>query len=229
MHNSWLQGINQEFASVQFLNGNHNLAVSLNMLSVTGIELRGNTASEEPDGETEALNTYVGLAYATTIFSDWQIGGQLKYLYEKYYFYSSDGVAFDLGVKKQNILPDLTWGIAIQNLGKMSVLKNEATTLPILLRTGVNYRLPLDLLNYNPILAADLVYVVDDITNMNFGFETRVLNHVDLRMGYVLGSDSHSFSGGFGLLFGVFNFAYAYIPFNYDLGSSHLFSLIVDF
>ncbi len=229
MHNSWFQGINQEFASIQFLNGKHNLAVSLNMLSVTGIELRGETATEVPDGETEALNTYVGLAYATTLFSDWQIGVQLKYLYEKYYFYSADGMALDLGIKKQNILPDLTWGAAIQNLGKMSVLKNDATALPILFRTGVNYTLPFNLLDYRPRLAADIVSVANDATNFNLGFETRVAGHIDLRLGYIIGSESQSFSGGFGLIFGVFNFAYAFVPFNYDLGNSHLFSLIVDF
>lgn len=229
MHNSWLQGINQEFASIQFLKGNHNLAVSLNMVSVTGIEIRGETANDVPDGETEALNTYVGFAYATTFFSDWQMGAQLKYLYEKYYFYSSDGFALDLGIKKQNVLPGLNWGAAIQNLGKMSVLKNDATTLPLLFRTGVNYSLPFQLLAFNPLLAADFVYVANDATNFNMGFETRVVGHIDLRLGYVLGSESHNFSGGFGLLFGAFNFAYAFVPFNYDLGSSHLFSLIVDF
>ncbi len=229
MHNSWLQDINQEFASIQFLNGKHNLAVSLNMLSVTGIELRGETASDLPDGETESLNTYVGLAYATTFLTDWQVGAQLKYLYEKYYFYSSDGIAFDLGVKKENILPGLTWGAAIQNMGKMSVLKNDATALPLLLRTGVNYLLPLNLFDYHPLLAADLVYVKDDATHFNLGFETRLAGHVDVRFGYVLGSESHSFSGGFGLLFGAFNLAYAFVPFNYDLGNSHLFSLIVEF
>ena len=229
MHNAWLQDINQEFAAIQFMKGAHNLAVSINMLNVSGIELRDETASEQPIGTTEVINTYLGLAYATTIADNWQVGLQMKYLYEKYYFESADGFAVDLGVQKQNILSGLGWGLAIQNLGKMSVLRNESTPLPMLVRTGMNYRLPVQLFDYQPLLAADLVYIADDITTLNFGFETRVVNHVDLRAGYVLGRESQHFRGGFGVLFGAFNFAYAFVPFDYDLGSAHLLSLAIDF
>ena len=131
MHNSWLQSMNHEFASIQFVSGNHNIAVSLNMMSVTGIELRDETASETPIGETQALNTYLGLAYATQIFNDWQIGIQAKYLYEKYYFFSADGFAIDIGLKKDDIFQDFSWGLVIQNLGTMSALKEESTKLPL--------------------------------------------------------------------------------------------------
>ena len=51
MHNSWIQGINHDFAAVQLFQGKHNVAISLNMMFVSGIELRGPTASEIPDGE----------------------------------------------------------------------------------------------------------------------------------------------------------------------------------
>jgi hypothetical protein len=229
MHNAWLQDINQEFAAIQFLNGDHNLAVSINMLNVSGIELRDETASEEPVGTTDVINTYLGLAYATTIMKDWQVGIQLKYLYEKYYFESADGFALDLGIKRQNILAGLNWALVIQNLGKMSVLRNESTPLPLLFRSGFNYKLPFQLFDYQPLLAADLVYVADDITTFNLGFETRIVNHVDLRAGYILGRDSQHFRGGFGIVFGAFDVAYAFVPFDYDLGSAHLLSLAIDF
>ena len=229
MHNAWLQDINQEFAAVQFLNGRHNLAVSINMLYVRGIELRDETASEQPIGSTDVINTYLGLAYATTVLSDWQVGLQMKYLYEKYYFESADGFALDLGVKKQNIIPGIGWGLAVQNLGKMSLLRNVSTPLPIILRTGLNYYLPLHLLDYQPLLAADFVYINNDATTFNLGFETRVAGHVDIRLGYLVGRESQSFRGGFGLLFGAFNFAYAFVPFSYDLGNAHLLSLAITF
>ena len=146
MHNSWLQDVNQEFAAIQFVNGTHNIAVSLNMISVTGIELRGETASEIPIGETHALNTYLGLAYATEIFGNWQIGLQAKYLYEKYYLFSANGLALDLGLKKENIIQDLSWGIVIQNLGKMSALIAEASLFPMSLRTVVHFFLTLQIM-----------------------------------------------------------------------------------
>jgi hypothetical protein len=229
MHNSWLQDINQEFAAIQFLNGKHNLAISVNMLSVSGIELRDETASETPLGTIDVINTYLGMAYATTFLSDWQIGLQLKYLFEKYYFDSANGFAFDIGIKKQNLLPGLGWGAVVQNLGKMSVLRSESTRLPFLFRTGINYTLPVRLIDHQPLLAADLVYISKDATTLNIGFETQLAGHVDLRFGYLLGRESQSFRGGFGLVFGAFNFAYAFVPFSYDLGNAHLLSLVVDF
>jgi len=229
MHNSWLQDMNHEFASIQFVNGIHNIAVSLNMISVTGIELRDDTASEMPIGETHAINTYLGLAYATQIFADWQIGLQVKYLYEKYYFFSADGFAVDLGLKKENILPDISWGLVIQNLGKMSALKEESTQLPLLVRTGIDYLLPFQILENRPLIAADVAYVLDDISTLNLGVEMPVMNYVDLRFGYVLGRESQSITAGFGLNYGIFNIAYAFVPYSYDLGNSHRFSLMVDF
>jgi hypothetical protein len=116
------------------------------MISVTGIELRGETASEIPIGDTQALNTYLGLAYATEIFDSWQFGLQAKYLYEKYYLYSADGFGLDLGIKKENLFENISWGLVIQNLGKMSALKEEATKLPMIVRTGVSYLLPFQIL-----------------------------------------------------------------------------------
>jgi hypothetical protein len=229
MHNSWLQDINHEFAAIQFINGKHNLAVSLNMISVSGIELRGETARDEPIGETQALNTYLGLAYATTIFNNLQVGLQVKYLYEKYYLNSADGFALDLGIKKRNILPDLSWGAVIQNIGKMSVLKKEATVLPLLLRTGIDYYLPWKILEDRPLLTTDIVHIINDVTNLNMGFEMRVLNNLDFRMGYVFFRESQSITAGFGLSYNIFHFAYAFIPYSYNLGNSHRFSLIVEF
>ena len=228
MHNAWLQDVNHDYAAVQFVQGVHNLAVSINMMNVTGIELRGESASEIPDGEIHALNSYIGLAYATTVWSDWQIGVQAKYLYEKYYLYSADGVALDIGLRKSNLLPGLNWGLAIHNMGKMSTLKETATPLPLLFKTGFNYTLPAKLLDGPVLLATDLSYVRDGVTTLHLGGEWGMTDYADLRVGYVLGRESQSISGGFGIAYGIFNFAYAFIPFNYDLGNSHRFSLLVD-
>jgi hypothetical protein len=228
MHNSWLQDINHEFAAIQFVNGTHNIAVSLNMMSVNGIELRDETASEIPIGETQSLNTYLGVSYATQLFAGWQIGLQIKYLYEKYYLYSADGFALDLGLKKTNLLPNLSWGLVFQNFGKMSVLKEVSTRLPFLIRTGVDYLLPIQILENRSLVAADITYVADDITTLNLGLEIPLVSYVDLRLGYIIGRESQSITSGFGLNYGIFHFAYAFVPFSYDLGNSHRFSLKVD-
>ena len=229
MHHSWLQDINHEFVALKFVSGQHNLAVSLDMISVSGIELRNEIASDDPIGETNALNTYLGLAYATTLFTDWQIGMQVKYLYEKYYMQSADGIAFDLGIQKKNIFNQLNWGFTIQNIGRMSSLKEQSTRLPVLLRTGISYYLPFRILNQNPQIAADITHVLDDVSLLHMGTEVPLTEYVDLRFGYLFGRASQSISAGFGLRYNVFNLAYAFVPYRYDLGNSHRFSLVVEF
>jgi hypothetical protein len=174
------------------------------------------------------LNTYLGLAYATQVLQDWQVGIQAKYLYEKYYLFSADGFAIDLGLKKKDLIQDLSWGFVIQNLGKMSALKEESTRLPLVIRTGFDYLLPLQILDNQPTLATDVAYVLDDVTTLNLGVEVPLASYVDLRLGYVLGRESQSITGGFGLNYGIFHIAYAFVPYSYDLGNSHRFSLKVD-
>lgn len=228
MHNTWLQDVNHEFAAIQFANGKHNLAISLNLVSVSGIELREETASVDPIGETQALNTYLGLSYATIVMDNWQVGLQVKYLYEKYYLNSADGFALDLGIKKENLIPDLGLGLVLQNLGKMSVLKDQSTTLPFLIRAGANYKLPIKLMENQPLLAADVTHVFNDASTFGLGLETKVIDHVDIRFGYVFGRASQSITAGFGVSLGIFNLAYAFVPYSYDLGNSHRFSLVVE-
>ena len=228
MHNSWLQGINHEFAAIQFANGEHNLAVSFNLISVTGIELRDETASVDPIGETQALNSYLGIAYATKVLESWLVGVQLKYLYEKYYLNSADGFALDFGIKKENLLPDVGVGLVIQNMGKMSTLKNQSTNLPLLVRAGINYKLPFTIMNDQPLLAADFSHIFSNASTVGLGLETTLVEYVDIRFGYVFGRESQSLTAGFGVCFGIFNISYAFVPYSYDLGNSHRFSLLVD-
>jgi hypothetical protein len=229
MHNAWIQDVSHDFAAVQLFRGTHNIALSLNMMFVSGIELRGERATEEPDGETGAHNVNLAVSYATEITKGWKIGASLKYLYEKYYLESAAGYAFDLGVIKENLLPDISFGAVLQNIGSMAKLRNESTSLPAALRAGVGYRLPISILNHRPLVAADFYYVNDDVTRVGLGFETAMFDNFDLRAGYVLGSETMSLTAGLGVRYGLFNIAYAFVPFDYDLGNSHRFSLSIAF
>lgn len=229
MHNSWIQGINHEFAAVQLLNGRHNLAFSLNMMFISGIELRGDRATEVPDGETSAQNVNLGISYATELVKDWKIGGQVKYLYEKYYFESAGGFAVDIGVLKRNILPDFSWGAVIQNVGSMQKLKDESSRLPLSIRSGVSYHTPWTVFENQPLLAADIYYVHNDVTRFGLGMEAGVYENLAIRAGYIFGSETIGITAGLGVQFDRYNISYAFVPFQFDLGQSHRFSLAIDF
>jgi hypothetical protein len=229
MHNSWLQDINHEFLAIQLFRGKHNLAIAVNLIQVTGIQLRGERATENPIGTSSAINMYLGLNYATPLGQEWSVGGQVKYLYEKYYLTPADGIALDLGLRKRGILPDLEWGLSIQNIGTMNKLRSTATSLPLILRTGVGYILPVKITADKPLTALDLYFTSHKQVQLNWGTDIPVSAGISLRGGYALGADSHGFAAGFGLQYWKINIAYAFVPYRYDLGDSHRFSFVVYF
>lgn len=229
MHNAWLQGVNHEFAAVHLFQGKHNVAFSLNMIHVSGISLRGERATDTPDGETSAYNANLAMSYASTFFNDWKIGVQIKYLYEKYYLSSANGFALDIGILKTNILPDISWGVTLQNIGKMNKLRLEETKLPVILRTGISYILPWRVLDNRPQIATDFVYVNDDVSHLNVGLNTGIYKNFEFRLGYILGRDGFDFTTGFGVSYKGYNISYAFVPYHFDLGNSHRFSVIIDF
>jgi hypothetical protein len=228
MHNAWLLDINHEFAAVQLFQGKHNIAFSLNTISVGDIELR-QTASSQPDGYATANNTYLAVAYARSLKDDFSLGIQVKYLYERYYLVSSGGIALDIGAMKRSVLPGLNWGFSLQNLGKMSKLDREATPLPLLVRTGMNYLLPYTIWGNHPILAMDLLYVFDDVLRICLGTEVTILSRLNLRLGYLAGSEIYNFTSGIGINFGENSFSYAFVPVMEDFGQSHRISVLLHF
>lgn len=228
-HNEWIQDITHNFAAVHLIQGDHNIAFSLNIISVPGIEIRDETPTESPIGVASAQNMYLGMSYATTLMNEWSIGGQVKYFFEKYYLEEADGLAVDIGVIRKNLLENLDWGMVIQNIGKMEKLKNERTELPISLKSGVGYKLPWKIGEKNILAATDVIYVLDDAVRVNFGSEFSFLEMLNLRLGYIVGSDSYNFTAGFGLNYNRYQLSYAFVPFKYDLGNSHRFSLNIKF
>ena len=224
-HNAWLNDINHEFLAVQMFSGKHNIALSLNMLFVSGIELRDDRATEQPYGETSAQNTALAAAYATTLFDEWQTGVQVKYLYEKYYLISADGFAFDLGVRNERLIENISLAFAVQNIGGMAKLKNEATPLPVTVRTGASYRLPLQLLGSRPLVAADVSLYAGGGTRVNLGLEYELYNLLTLRTGYVAGSETMDITAGIGINYQPLTVSYAFVPYRYDLGNTHRFTL----
>ncbi len=229
MHNAYLADIAQEFAAFQLFKGKHNLALSLNLMNIPGIEIRGNKPSEQPAGTTEAINLAAGLSYARQIRGGWTFGLTAKYLYEKYYLQDATGWAVDFGVLKKGFLTSkLDWGLVLQNAGKMRKLNEESTRLPLILRSGIYYQTPWNLsLTSLPVSATfDFVYLIsEEVTNLNAGLEVPVIQTFTLRSGLIYDWDNVRFSLGFGLNYRQYQLNYAFSPYPYNLGNSHRFSL----
>ena len=227
MYNNWIWDISHSYAAVQFTHGEHNLALSFNYFQIPGIKITGNTPAE-PSASSDAFNLAIALSYATEISRDWHVGANVKYLFEKYYMALAPGWALDLGVLKRDILDNLDWGMSIQNIGKMSKLDKIETPLPLLVRTGVSYKLANLFDNYF-IVSTDLLWIKEEKTYFRIGTEYQLADYFVLRAGFKNGNEDLLWTAGLGICYGSFHVDYAYAPFEYDLGSANRLSLGLTF
>ncbi len=224
-HHISLSNISQEYAAVKFNSGLHHFSLAVNVFTIPGIEIRGEEPSANPDGIVDAVNFYSALGYARSFGTKWQAGISVKYLFEKLYLTSAGGFAVDFGIKYNSLIKNLDWGLTLQNVGKMEQLKEQASPLPLLLRTGFAYRLPYLIFEQNPLLTSDFEYIKDGQTSLRVGGELPLIGGLALRTGFRFGSDLFQWSAGVGLNYETFYFDYAFAPNPYDLGTSHRFTL----
>ena len=152
-----------------------------------------------------------------------------KFLYEKILVDDASGFAFDLGAQYKSPVPHLAIGAVLANIGSMSALRTESTTLPTLLRVGAAYDGALESISSDFILASDMsVNFPASQTLVSFGGELEFQDAVAVRSGYVVGSEGRGFSAGVGIKHGIIGFDYAYAPLTSELGTTHTFSLFVN-
>lgn len=226
MYNDWFAGISHSFIATQFMTGDNALALSFNYQNISGIEIRDHE-TENAAGIVDAFSLAAALSYATN-YDDWLVGGSLKYLFEKYYLVSAPGWAIDLGLYKKDLYGGIDFGLVVQNLGKMSELDKEATKLPIIVRTGLAYRIP-SFFDDNLVVSPDLQWIENEKTYVKIGLQYYVSDHLVLRGGLKNGNENLLVTGGFGIVYDDIHLDYAYAPFEYELGSSNRFSFGLSF
>ena len=226
-HNSWFQDISHDFFGYTFSRGSNAFGVSFISTKIGGIERRVKP-SDEPLGYIDARDFMVGLSYARPLGEQLLMGITVKYLYEKIYLESSYGFAGDIGVLYGLPVEGLTFGLTVQNLGKMSELRTTATELPALVRSGFAYQLPQVGIG-NALIAADVLKVIDGTFHVNMGLELLLKNIIALRGGYLTGYDDRGLQAGFGVELSRYRMDYAYAPFSSDIGNSHRISLGIVF
>ena len=79
-------------------------------------------------------------------------------------------------------------------------------------------------------LAADVVRIFPESKSyLNVGGEFNFERNVAGRLGYQFGSASRGLTAGVGILYKMFGLDYAYAPLANDLGTTHAFSLAINF
>jgi hypothetical protein len=227
MHKEWIQGVKTDYLGALTTWKAFRFGLSVNSTSVDDIELR--SVPGPALGTFDARNAAIGLSLSYMITSSLSVGMTAKYLYEKILINEASGTGIDLGATYRT-----EWNIllaaGISNLGSMNPLADEASTLPRIFRAGGAYAIPLQDMDGTLTVASDVVSITNDnITHVNVGAELEYHRTFALRAGYQTGYDTKNFSAGIGIYYNLLKFDYAYVPFTEDFGTTHTFSLGIEF
>ncbi len=228
-HREWIQDTRSEFLGAATRMGEKDaIGLSLNSTAVSDIEIR--TVPGASTGTFTARNLSLGISYSRRLSDVLQAGLTGKLLYEKIFVDEASGFAADLGVQYITSIEGLTAGAVLANIGGVSKLKSENSTLPTSLRIGGAYTMDLASMQSTAMLATDFGYLFPGSQSVvSIGGEFLYDNLFAFRAGYQIGKEARAFSTGVGVTYGIAGFEYAFAPLSSDLGSTHTLGLSLQF
>lgn len=216
--------------------------LSLTSLRVGGIE--GRTLETDTASNFSASDLMLGASYGKQVGSV-GLGATVKYIQENIGSASASAFAADVGMLHRFESAPVTFGASLANFGTKLRFVEEASPLPLILRTGVTYGRSA---KFPHALSAQLDYARDANPIIRLGAEYSGFGPFSLRMGYrtfgggqrdaVLGKSLGSVASGFSEFYGLFigvglqtklgNLDYAIVPYG-ELGLAHRLSLNLRF
>jgi len=256
-HAEWWAGSRLSHAAyVQSFGGVGSFGVSFTMMSMDKTEV---TTEEQPEGTGQyfdAQDLMLGICYARKLTDDFSVGITAKYVSQRIWNETANGLAVDIGTQYHIGFRDLRLGMSVTNFGGnltfdgrdlgVNYDANSTNATERLLPAQLNpeeYPLPLHFqvgLSMSPYLSDDLsVLLATDVIHPNdndelvcAGVEVAILQSLFLRGGYRFGDDTARWSAGVGVVApaGALHVSFDYAFVNYTLlPSVHRFSVGVAF
>ncbi|MAT40420.1 MAG: hypothetical protein CL946_12560 [Ectothiorhodospiraceae bacterium] len=228
MHNERYEDVTANYLAATARLGSMAIGVHVNFSSVGEIEVRNTPGPAE--GTTSGDDLSAGITAALPFGENLEVGASVKYLFTKIYTTSADGYAFDLGVRYRPLVSEdgrgLQFGAAVSNLGSMSEFQLESPTLPVGIRAGAGYSMPLEITKGTlSLVAENMYYTKDEKNHLHTGAEVSYKENLFLRLGYVTGFDIRALTFGLGASYSIFMFDFAYVPGKNEFGSTSTISL----
>jgi hypothetical protein len=223
-HNSWFGSTSQSFVAGAFRSSGLNWSLATRLLHAGGLERR-EEASSDPIGTYDS-NEMSFHAAAAIRLGRFDLGLAAKLMRQKIWLESCSGFAFDAGVIYRPFrFIDLA--AVAQHIGPAVTMTDQAYRLPYTWRLGARayFGLPLGTAS----LSGEVRKHVDSRPRGGVGLEYSPRRWADVRLGATMGSESQTFTGGLGLAAGSWTLDYAYVPGDYQLGSTHRFTLSKSF
>jgi hypothetical protein len=221
-HNEWIQDLRAEHLSFGLPLSFGTVGFTISNTAIRDIEVRDRPGPAV--ASFTARSSLVQLSVAAPTHQQVVLGVSMKLLYEKMYVDEATGVALDVGLLYATPLNGLTAGLSVTNVGGTGALAAESVVLPRRLTVGASYRFGLEDVAFS---------VTSSITReerlarhrLATGIEAVFQRDFALRFGYQTGYDVRALSAGLGVRYGILTLDYAFVPFSYNLGTAHLFSI----
>jgi hypothetical protein len=259
-HFSYLRWFNMfDYNSVSVAHNFEGVGVFAASLTVFSMDKMEVTDELNPNGTGEyfdAQDMALGLTYARNLTDRFSAGITLKYIYERIWNETADGLAFDIGTQYKLDFQNLTIAMSMTNFGAemqfdgpdLNVTYDKSSNLPLNRLTPAKvvtdtYPLPLnfevgigmDVFTTDFVktrLGIDAVHPNDNKERIHIGTEFAFFDRLFIRGGYKYNYDDEDFTFGAGanLPFGgtLISFDYAYSL--YDLlPNVHRISLGIEF
>jgi len=224
-HLEWFQDVRVDNINFGYkLGKDFGTAISIShmwMPALVGIDEFGNK-TQDFDVSSSIINLGVGYK----IVPGFSFGFGFKYFMDKLADYQASSVAFDLGIFMKTVVPGLTMGATVQNMGGNIIYDKKAQRIPITYRAGLAYKFP----GVNLTFASDAVKSVDSDFVFNLGLEYNLIEYISVRLGNRFSQDKVFIpSFGLGMQYG----RQYYIDYTFsnlsDLGITHRFGFSFNF
>ncbi|MBI4726321.1 PorV/PorQ family protein [candidate division TA06 bacterium] len=228
-HNLWIAQTSVDEIYYAYSSGRHRLGAAARMLAAGDIPLREELPAEEPIAYYQAYDLFAGISYAFAPIPELAMGISYRRLYEKIYLDTGYGYNLQAGLDIRIKKLGLNLAGTIDNLGPRFQLDKALYKQPATFKLGAGFSPDRLFFSGQALLALDAVKAIDAGWQTRTGLEYFWRDQAALRLGYKTGHSSESFSAGLGLKWRGYSFDYAFVPHEYDLGTSHRFSLGLGF
>lgn len=219
-HNSWMGNTSRNYLAWVLNRDRFSFSLAGDFIYTGNIEMR-DEASGEPLCTFSSWDTslLVGSSFRAGMFD---IGISMRLIREKLWLETSSGITFTAGIVI-NPSEHLRIAAVCANMGSEVTMVEQSFKLPLTWQAGAawNFEIP-----YGYIELTGKVSRPND-SNIDYatGVEYSPLNWFSLRGGFHFADDCRDFTAGAGFNVSRWTLDYAFVPFDYALGSAHRFTL----
>ncbi len=222
-YGSWLADTKMSAIKVLFPGQKMSFGLDLKYVDLDDLELRSERPTDDPLATFGASGFALGGSFSKE-FLGMDVGAAIRYVRIDLYTENSSGFSGDIGLTK-TLSPNINFGGAILNLGKMSALRNEEPKLPLRIVSTANLKIEMDQLINNIAITGEW----SNLINGSIFYVSTISKwkNLSFRLSSKLAENITEISGGLGLQFGMYRLNYGVRFGSQNLGMPQMIDLTI--